>query len=295
MRSRACFVAVLVPAALLGACGRSALMAHGRLDASPGSADAGPVSWQDMAVAAPDAGAIPDGLGTRVDATDAVTPGQREVGPPAGSGLVVEPHAPDLGTVAVGAQAQEAITVVNETGANITDLAVTVMGADITLDARTTCHAALAAAAVCYLFVDFRSNTVGAATGDSLLVTGGGQTKAVTIVATVAAAARLAASPSQAARVATRGSSSVPLVISVSNYGGIATGPLFVTLAGSGVAEFLIVSDSCSGAALPVDSLCGLTVAYVPALNASDSAMVTLTISDHGATVATVLLTGTPQ
>ncbi len=60
------------------------------------------------------------------------------------------------------------------------------------------------------------------------------------------------------------GATAGPVVFTVTNNGGSATGVLASSLSGANAAEFTIVLDNCSGVALPVAATCTVSVSFAP-------------------------------
>jgi hypothetical protein len=208
--------------------------------------------------------------------------------------FVLSPQAIDLGTLAVGQTIQASVTVTATSA--LTGLSASVSGAELRLDATSTCTSVLAAGASCSVVFNFSSAVAGSSTGDAVVVTQGGVTKVVPVTAMVVTPAKLALTPTTAAFAAALGGTSSPVDINVANIGGMASGPLGVVLGGANAADFKITSNTCGAVMLASASYCSVTVVYAPAASASTTATATLTVTDTGvgASTAFAALTGTP-
>lgn len=198
----------------------------------------------------------------------------------------------DLGTLAVGQAAQGTVTVMAQSA--LTGLTTGVQGADVKIDAASTCTATLAAGQTCTVVVDFSSATAGVPTGDAIVISQGGVTKPVSVTANVLTLAKLGATPTAGSLVAAPGATSAPLVINVGNTGGMTTGQILVALSGATPADFKITSDTCSIVTLASSATCAVTIVFAPAATATVTETATLTITDKGpgASVASVALSG---
>ncbi len=207
----------------------------------------------------------------------------------------LSPTSISLGNVAVGATVQA--TVIVTANAALTGLSTGVQGADLKLDASSTCLTTLAAGASCSVVVNFTGTAVGSPTGDAVVVSQGGVTKNVPVTANVLTGAKLAATPTTAAFAAAPGATSAAVDINIGNTGGLPTGQIAVALGGTNAADFTVVSDTCSIVTLAAGVHCVVSVAYKPAATATVDEAGTLTITDKGAgaSVATVVLSGTPN
>ena len=323
MRTRAWFVLLLV--ASLGSCGRTGMngtrWAGASADAMPVpgpdvATDAGPVSGRDVATAAPE--------------VEPSAPDTRLVPMPE---LTLSPNPLDFGTLPVFAAGRpQTLTVTAHSQVMI--VAEGSSGTGLATGADHCLMKSMNAGDTCTLQVIFTMAAAGAFSGEISVETGTlssygpyykvpvtalgvladagtvpdgpGARADTTDAATrnlrdaeveILAAANIVADPSSATRAAAPGGSSSPLVINVTNRGGVATGELFVTLSGAGIADFVISVDTCSGLALAPSEMCGLMVTYVPALTANDSEIVTLIVTDGkpGASRALTMLTGILQ
>jgi len=209
--------------------------------------------------------------------------------------LALSPTQISLGDVPVGATLQFSVTVTAQSA--LTGLTVGLQGADLKLDATSSCTAALAAGASCTIVVNFSSAVPGSPTSDAVVVSQGGVTRSVPVAANVLAPPKLVATPTTGSLVAAPGGSSSPLDINVGNIGGLTTGQLGVALAGANAADFKIVSDTCSSATLLASKFCTVTVILSPASTPTAAETATLTITDQGpyASAVTVNLSSTPR
>ena len=207
--------------------------------------------------------------------------------------FVLTPQAIDLGTLVVGQTIQASVTVTATSA--LTGLSASLTGADLRLDATSTCTSTLAAGASCSVVFNFSSAVAGSSTGDAVVVSQGGVTRVVPVTAMVVTPAKLALTPTTAAFAAALGGTSSPIDINVANIGGMASGPLGVVLGGANAADFKITSNKCGAVMLASSSYCSVTVVYAPAVSASTTATATLTVTDTGvgASTASAALTGT--
>jgi hypothetical protein len=194
--------------------------------------------------------------------------------------FAISPSAIDLGVVAVGKTVSASVQVTAL--AAISGLSIAVSGPDLTLHPTSTCTSTLAAGTSCTVVATFSATTAHVATGDSIVVSQGGVTKAVPITANVIAGAKLTATPATAAWSASPGHSASSLAIAVANIGGMSTGPLTVALSGTNAADFQILQNQCSPGALGVGSYCVISVVFALPATAVTSETATLTITDQG-------------
>jgi hypothetical protein len=215
------------------------------------------------------------------------------LGVPAGN-FTLDKSAIDLKDVAVGQTVQASVTVT--AGSNLTGLSTGVQGADLKVDASSTCTTSLNAGLTCTVVVNFTSTTAGSPTGDFIVVSQGGVTKSVPVTATVLTLAKLNGTPPSAALTANQGASSQAVTINVGNVGGMTTGQIAVAIAGANAADFKVQSDTCSITTLVSGATCSVSVVYTAGAAAVAASAGTLTITDKGAgaSVVSVALTGTP-
>lgn len=160
-----------------------------------------------------------------------------------------------------------------------------------------TCTAtALAAGKTCAVVVHFAptAGTVGAVSA-SLEVSGspGGQTAASLTGVGVAPAQLAINSTNQGFGTVTWGNAS-PVVFTVTNQGGAASGTIAVSLAGSNATAFTLGSGGCAGVSLAGGGTCTIAVTFAPNdVTGLQNATLSVTASPGGSKTAT--LTGTAQ
>ncbi len=199
--------------------------------------------------------------------------------------LAVSPNLVDFGTVVQGGQsAGLQFTVLNRGTVPTGALATALTGVDapqfeITADGCT--GQILQADTSCGLSARFVPGAVGPRRA-TLTITGTpGGTAVATLNGTGLGQGTIAISP--ASRMLTSvltGTQGAPVAFQISNNAGVATGPLALTLAGSGKDDFEIVSSDCAAATLAPSTSC--------------TAMVRLAPQAGGFKVATLTATGTP-
>jgi len=113
-----------------------------------------------------------------------------------------------------------------------------------------------------------------------------------TFTATVLAPAQLAMSPANHnfGPVLT-GSTSAAQVFTVSNVGGVGTGPISITMAGATPGDFTIAVNTCAGNALAPGANCAVSVAFSPTAPGGRSASLSASASPGG--IASSALSGT--
>jgi hypothetical protein len=255
-----------------------------------------PAAGQTDASAAIDVGIgrQPDS-GTSVDQSTGRQP-ETGGGPEGGTGLgeagqagrfAVVPGAIDLGTVVVGsAVPKPTITVTAVSG--FVDLTVRASGADVSIDANTSCYATLSPGATCIVVVNFVAASAGAKS-DSIVIStegAGGQVVSVPITATALSPGNLVIRPTIAAFATAVNVPSSPMVFNVANGGDVATGAPWVTITGNNAADFEITENNCL---LPIPpSGCTVSVVFTPTTATPANKSAILTVSDSGATGSTV-------
>jgi hypothetical protein len=74
----------------------------------------------------------------------------------------------------------------------------------------------------------------------------------------------------------------------LNNTGTTTTGPITVTLSGPSAGEFYIVVNGCTGASLPPESFCAVTVRFAPTSPGSKTATLSASASPGGTTSASL-------
>ena len=165
---------------------------------------------------------------------------------------------------------------------------------DLTADptpANTTCTGAMVANAPCVYGFIFKAATPGAK-NDTIVCSAGTTVRNVSVTTTVVTPAMLTIAPSPAPFTSTVGGTSQPVVFSVGNAGGSASGILSAVLGGTSVSEFVITGNKC---VVPLDprANCEIQVVFKPTTPGADKAA-TLTVTDAtaGSTPVVASLTG---
>jgi hypothetical protein len=210
-------------------------------------------------------------------------------------GFTLDRTAIDLGDVGLNYVIWETVNVT--ASRNLSGLVTGKQGPDVTLfPTSSTCNGTLAAGASCEVVVEFAPLALGTASGDAIVVSQGGVTVTVPITANIVLPAKLVASPETVALAAAPGTNSAAATINIGNAGDMATGGIDVSIAGPH-GEFKVQSNTCNIQPLPAGATCVVTVLYTPAATTAAPETAYMTISDNGAgaSVASVVLNGTPS
>jgi hypothetical protein len=212
----------------------------------------------------------------------AVAPGQ----------FSVTPTSIPLGNVALNTPSKQVVTVTALV--DLTDLAASLNGADLTKDASSTCTASLTKGATCTVVVNFTATSSGSKNDSIVISAGGANGKIVTvqITADALAPAKLVTAPNTQQTFATTvNKPSSAITFYVSNSGDVATGAINVAFTGANKDDFAATTTCTLLAPLP-DS-CTVSVVFTPkAVNANETAALTVTDSTAGGSSATVALVG---
>jgi len=205
----------------------------------------------------------------------------------------LSPQYIDLGNVLVGASVQTTITVT--AGEPLSNLWVSVLGIDLSVDPTSTCTAILAAGATCIAVVNFTAARFGT-TFDEIWVSNAGQVLDVPVQAEVENPAKLVIDHTAEYFVSTGGAATAPVTLRIANAGDVVSGPLAVGLSGSAATSFLMVSNTCAAPLSPLGS-CSIVVIFNPQVadgGMNTTVTATLTVTDMGifASVASAQLTG---
>jgi hypothetical protein len=209
-------------------------------------------------------------------------------------GFTLDRTAIDLGEVGLDYVIWETVTVT--ASRDLTGLVTGKQGPDLTLYPISTCNGTLAAGASCTVVVEFAPLAVGPATGDAIVVSQGGVTETVPVTANILIPATLVATPTSVAFAASPGTSSAGAAINIGNTGGMASGRIEVAIADS-PGEFKVQSNTCIVKPLAAGATCVVTVVYTPAATtvAAEKGYLTIWDDGAGASVASVILNGTPS
>lgn len=202
-----------------------------------------------------------------------------------GATFSVKPSTYDFGSVLQGSPTPAQTFTVQNTGGVISGVpTVAVSGTNSADFAVTQCTSALAAGAQCTFTVVFTPSTAAAeaatVTVSALQTTSG----TASVTGTGLAPAAIAWSPLSASFGSWPQTASSPdTTFTLTNGGGVATGTLAVTLAGTNAGQFKIDSDSCTGASIAATTgVCSVTAHFAP------------TSGTVGTITATLNATGTP-
>ncbi|HEX4461326.1 MAG TPA: choice-of-anchor D domain-containing protein, partial [Polyangia bacterium] len=184
--------------------------------------------------------------------------------------------------------------VTNTGGKASGELTVDINGNDsyaFTIANDTCSHQVIAQGASCQLAVTLTSPLVGALEAD-LRVTGdpGGIAK-VHLHGNVSVTT-LVITPVDFGGVA-QGTSSKPVIVTVTNGGGAASGPLFVTPPSN--VEVFVGQNTCNGKSLDSGDSCTVQLTYEPTYDETAPLMDTLSVSSPNAGKVTTTVTGEPQ
>ncbi len=205
--------------------------------------------------------------------------------------LTVSSH--DFGAVDLGQTATQMFTLTN-TGGQVTGAPVA-MVSNASWSITSPPCAMLQPHANCSIVVEFAPMGVGSSVAElSIEATPGGR-----VSTSLSGFGLVGTSDAQLAvssQVLQFGTATVETVtasqtITVSNVGGLATGPLATTIGGAEPSQFTVVSDLCMGTTLQPAATCAVTVEFAPTVAASDTATVTWSASPGG--FASTALTGT--
>ncbi|MDP9319234.1 MAG: choice-of-anchor D domain-containing protein [Actinomycetota bacterium] len=182
--------------------------------------------------------------------------------------LGITPQSQDYGIVAPGATAGPVVFTVTNNGGSATGvLASSLSGANMaefTIVLDNCSGVALAAAATCTVSVSFAPTSLGLRKTASLNVgTADGSVSAALSGTGVALGLGISPKEQDYGNVAP-GATAGPVVFTVTNNGGSATGVLASSLTGANMAEFTIVLDNCSGVALAAAATCTVNVSFAP-------------------------------
>ncbi len=204
--------------------------------------------------------------------------------------IVLEPATVDYGALVLGAAAgRQTVTVRNAGGAIAGPLASTITGdaAVFVLDPATTCDGRmLAPAEACSMTLEFRPTEAGVRSARLEVTATPGGVVSATLTGSAMTPAALAISPDTAnlgdVEVGQAGS---PVTITVTNNGGVASGVLAATVAGSSAAEVSLGADTCTGAALGPAASCSVALTLRPTSAGAKTAMLTVTGAPGGSVV----------
>jgi hypothetical protein len=199
----------------------------------------------------------------------------------------VAPPAYDFGSFTVGnASPHQSFTVTNSGGSPAT-AGVAVLGTNATDFAlsASSCTGMLAPMATCSFLISFTPSTAGAESATLSIAGTGATSTSAALTGTGLAAAALAIGPAtQDFGTVAQGASSMDFPFSVTNNGGVASGPLAVSFGGSSASLFQLGAQTCDNATLGANgsSSCSIHVHFSP------------TAGTTGAVTASLLVAGTP-
>ncbi|MCC6994784.1 MAG: choice-of-anchor D domain-containing protein [Deltaproteobacteria bacterium] len=204
--------------------------------------------------------------------------------------IVLEPATVDYGALVLGAAAgRQTVTVRNAGGAIAGPLASTLTGdaAVFVLDATTSCDGRmLAPAESCMMTLEFRPTEAGVRSARLEVTATPGGVVSATLTGSAMTPAELAISPDTASLGDVEvGQAGGPVTITVTNNGGVASGALAATIAGSSSAEVSLGADTCSGVALAPAATCTVALTLRPTSAGVKAAMLTVTGTPGGSVV----------
>jgi hypothetical protein len=167
---------------------------------------------------------------------------------------------------------------------NVTDLACSVSGADLTADSTKVCGSTYAAPNTCTVGFTFKATTSGAKS-DSVTCNAAGLSKTAVVTATVVDTAKLAITPPKGDFQTQNGVQSADVPFGVANVGGLSTGTIQATITGANADQFLISDPGCL-APLAGTTGCSLKVACKPTSVGTKTA--SLSVADSSGAAATV-------
>jgi Abnormal spindle-like microcephaly-assoc'd, ASPM-SPD-2-Hydin len=178
----------------------------------------------------------------------------------------------------------------------LSDLSCVAAGPDVAVDPvaeNTTCAATPAAPVVqsCVYSFIFKVAKAGVAT-DKISCVSSGKVQDLPVSVNVLSPASLSISPSPAAFPGVVGSTSDPVTFVVRNNGTASSGAVTAALGGTGAAQFIIATNTCSGVLAGL-ATCTVAVAYKPTAAGTVTATLTATDATVGSTPATAALNGT--
>jgi hypothetical protein len=199
----------------------------------------------------------------------------------------VAPPAYDFGSFTVGnASPHQTFTVTNSGGSPAT-AGVAVLGTnatDFALSANS-CTGMLAPMATCSFLITFTPSTAGAESATVSVAGAGATATSAALTGTGLAAAALAISPAtQDFGTLSQGATGMDFPFSVTNNGGVTSGPLAVSFGGSSASMFQLGAQTCNNATLGANgsSSCSINVHFAP------------TAGTTGGVTASLLVAGTP-
>jgi hypothetical protein len=201
--------------------------------------------------------------------------------------LVLVPTTYDFGSLAIGASsAQQSFTVSNSGGTPSAALTATLGGpdaADFAL-AADGCTAAVPSSGTCTVALTFTPSRAGAESA-TLTVAGNGDVLTATLGGTGLPAAAIVLDPSaQSFGTVAEGAAGTDVPFVATNGGGVATGPLAVSIGGTNASQFALGTDGCTGVSLPANGgTCTVALHFAPTTSGS-----------AGSVAATLLVAGSP-
>ena len=209
----------------------------------------------------------------------------------------VAPGSYDFGSFTVGSPSPHQAFTVTNTGGSPAVPGVAVLGTnatDFALSANS-CTAPLAPMATCSFLVTFTPSTAGVESATVSIAATGATSTSAALTGTGLAAAALAISPTtQDFGTLTQGSTSADFPFTVTNNGGVASGPLAVSFGGSSASMFQLGAQTCNGATLGAggSSICNLAVHFSPTAGTTGTVTASLLVGGTPGGTAVATLTG---
>jgi hypothetical protein len=214
----------------------------------------------------------------------------------AGAAFAVTPATYDFGSTPGGtATAAASFTVTNTGGVPSGTPSIAVTGAnagDFTVS-QSTCTAALAAAAKCTFAVTFKPTTTAAESATATVSATGTTSGTASLSGTGLAPAAIALSPATVTFGSVlQGHSSPDQTVTLTNGGGVTTGPLAVSLGGTNAGAFAVDADTCTGATLAPMGTCTIAARFSPPAGLAGSVQGTLDVTGNPGGATAAMLTG---
>jgi hypothetical protein len=180
--------------------------------------------------------------------------------------LSLNPASENYGCQRVGDTLVLAFTVANPADAPATGPIAPKLAGDTSsfTITTTTCTTPLAPGANCRISVAFQPTTIGAKSATLMVSAQPGGTASATLSGLAVTGKEITISPQGSLEVTVVGKTSPAVNYSISNTGGIPTGPLKVSLEGSAASSYVITSNSCMDANLSAGASCSVALAFKP-------------------------------
>lgn len=207
--------------------------------------------------------------------------------------LTVAPAAHDFGDTVLGVSSTSTILTVQNVGDVPTGVLSTAVGgtdgAEFTVASDACDGTTLAPSASCTIAVNFSPTTAGPKAADVVVAATPGGSVMTSLSGNGLTPAALDITPAAADLGTVFIGSMTSAVFTVRNSGSAPAGTLSASVSGADAAEFAIIADTCSGAALAGGASCSITVELVPTSAGAKSASLNVSASNGesvGASIA---------